>query len=107
MCIVNLTPGGVVGAPNGRWFLVAAAPAGGWAGDAIDWTTMEFDYTNAPSGITLAYGGAAGQCQGTLDCTVFPRPGTYYVATRVFSVSGIPSNWALCRITIDFGDYCP
>lgn len=76
-------------------------------GDPIDWTTMEFNYLNAPSGITLAYGGAAGQVQGTLDCTTFPRPGVYYVATRVYSTSGVPSNWALCQISIGEGDYCP
>lgn len=76
------------------------------AGDAIDWSTMEFNYINVPSGLTLAYGGAAGQAQGTLDCTTFPNPGTFYVAARVYSTSGIPSNWALTRISIDFGDYC-
>lgn len=32
MCIVNLTPNGVVGTPNGRWFLTGAA-GGGWSGD--------------------------------------------------------------------------
>lgn len=46
MCIVNLTPSGVVGTPNGRWFLKAAALAGGWAGsldvscDGISFVTI-------------------------------------------------------------------
>lgn len=75
-------------------------------GDAIDWTTMEFDYTNVPSGLTLSYAGIVGEIDCVLDCTTFPNPGVYYVATRVFSVAGIPSNWTLSRVAISQGDYC-
>lgn len=69
------------------------------AGDAIDWTTVEFDYTHVPTGITCAYGGADKRIEATVDFDLV-RSGVYYVPTRVYSTSGIASNWALTRILV-------
>lgn len=69
------------------------------AGDAIDWTTVEFDYTHVPAGITCAYGGSDRRIEATVDFDLV-IPGTYYVPTRVYSLAGIPSNWALARIMV-------
>lgn len=73
MCIVNLTPSGVVGAPNGRWFLVAAAPAGGWAGeldvscDGITFTTI----TGLPSSTVPLDNGCGDTTSIYVDLTPF------------------------------------
>ena len=69
------------------------------AGDAIDWTTVEFDYTFLPAGITLAYGGADRVIEATIDFDLI-GPGAYFVPTRVYSIAGIPSNWALSYIQV-------
>ena len=69
------------------------------SGDAIDWTTIAFNYTHVPAGITLDYGGAPNRISAEVNLSIV-KPGTYYVPTRVFTASGVPSNWWLTRVTI-------
>ncbi len=73
------------------------------AGDAIDWTTVEFDYTHVPTGLTCAYGGADRTIEATVDFDLV-RSGVYYVPTRVYSAAGIVSNWSLSRIVVGITD---
>lgn len=75
------------------------------AGDPIDWSTVEFDYTLVPTGITGAYGGSGSSVSVTIDYN-YVLPGTYYLPTRVQSTNGIYSNWALLRLRIEFGNCC-
>jgi len=75
------------------------------SGDSINWSSMEFDYTLTPVGITCAYGGTAGHVEFTIDCALV-EPGTYYIPVRVAATSGIKSNWALARIKLTFGNCC-
>lgn len=75
------------------------------AGDPIDWSTVEFDYSHVPTGITAAYGGTGANISVTVDFA-FLYPGTYHLPTRVKSTSGKYSNWALLPIYVDFGNCC-
>lgn len=74
-------------------------------GDAIDWSTFEYNTDHLPVGaITIAYGGATTEqdLDVTVDHTKIPA-GSYWVPIRVEAVSGIKSNWALLQVFIGQG----
>lgn len=74
MCIVNLTPSGVVGTPNGRWFLTGAAAGGGWAGSLdVSCDGVTFVTINSLPSTTIPLNNA---CGDTTDIYVDLSPFT-------------------------------
>lgn len=72
MCIVNLTPSGVVGTPNGRWFLTGAA-GGGWAGSLdVSCDGVTFVTINSLPSATIPLNNACGDTSNIyVDLTSF------------------------------------